>query len=86
MAKQIKLVKSLIGRKDDQIATAHSLGLKKIGQVSIQPDNEQTKGKINKISHLVEVKEVHHDEVTRIITGTGFCFKAQARWKRPWFR
>ena len=44
MAKQIKLVKSLIGRKDDQIATAHSLGLKKIGQVSIQPDNEQTKG------------------------------------------
>ena len=41
MAKQIKLVKSLIGRKDDQIATAHWLGLKKIGQVSIQPDNEQ---------------------------------------------
>ena len=30
MAKQIKLVKSLIGRKSDQIATAHSLGLKKI--------------------------------------------------------
>ena len=57
MAKQIKLVKSLIGRKDDQIATPHSLGLKKIGQVSIQPDNEQTKGKINKISHLVEVKD-----------------------------
>ena len=57
MAKQIKLVKSLIGRRDDQIATAHSLGLKKIGQVSIQPDNEQTKGKINKISHLVEVKD-----------------------------
>ena len=57
MAKQIKLVKSLIGRKDDQIATAQSLGLKKIGQVSIQPDNEQTKGKINKISHLVEVKD-----------------------------
>ena len=34
MAKQIKLVKSLIGRKSDQIATAHSLGLKKIGQVT----------------------------------------------------
>ena len=39
MAKQIKLVKSLIGRKSDQIATAHSLGLKKIGQVVVQPDN-----------------------------------------------
>ena len=51
----VKLVKSLIGSKKDQIATARSLGLSKIGDVSVQPDNEQTKGKINKISHLVEV-------------------------------
>jgi large subunit ribosomal protein L30 len=57
MAKEIKLVKSLIGRKKDQIATAHSLGLRKIGEVVSQPDNEQTKGKINKISHLVEVHD-----------------------------
>jgi large subunit ribosomal protein L30 len=57
MAKKIKLVKSLIGRKKDQIATAHSLGLKKIGQETVQPDNEQTKGKIQKISHLIEVSE-----------------------------
>lgn len=57
MAKKIKLVKSLIGRKKDQIATAESLGLKKIGDVTTQPDNEQTKGKINKISHLIEVTE-----------------------------
>ena len=57
MAKNIKLVKSLIGRKQDQIATAESLGLKKVGDVTTQPDNEQTKGKIKKISHLVEVTE-----------------------------
>lgn len=57
MAKNIKLVKSLIGRKKDQIATAQSLGLKKIGNVTTQPDNEQTQGKINKISHLIEVTE-----------------------------
>lgn len=57
MAKEIKLVKSLIGRKKDQIATAQSLGLKKIGDITTQPDNEQTKGKINKISHLIEVTE-----------------------------
>ncbi len=57
MAKQIKLVKSLIGRKKDQIATAHSLGLKKIGEVVTQPDNAQTNGKINKIIHLVEVQD-----------------------------
>ena len=53
----VKLVKSLIGCKKDQIATAQSLGLKKIGDVVTQPDNAQTKGKLNKISHLVEVSE-----------------------------
>ena len=54
---KVKLVKSLIGSKKDQIATAHSLGLRKIGNVTVQPDNEQTKGKIKKISHLVEAQE-----------------------------
>ena len=53
----VKLVKSTIGSKKDQIATAHALGLHKIGDVSVQPDNAQTKGKINKISHLVEIIE-----------------------------
>jgi len=57
MAKNIKLVKSLIGRKKDQIATAQSLGLKKVGDVTTQPDNPQTQGKINKIIHLIEVTE-----------------------------
>ena len=57
MAKQIKLVKSLSGRKKDQVATANSLGLKKIGDVTVQPDNAATLGKIQKISHLVEVQE-----------------------------
>ena len=57
MALKIKLVKSLVGRKDDQIATAASLGLPKIGNVTVQPDNDATKGKIAKISHLIEVTE-----------------------------
>ncbi len=56
-ALKIKLVKSLIGRKDDQIATAYSLGLRKIGDMTEQPVNEATKGKVTKISHLVEVTE-----------------------------
>ena len=51
----VKLVKSLIGSKKDQIATAHALGLFKIGDASVQPDTAPTLGKINKISHLVEV-------------------------------
>jgi large subunit ribosomal protein L30 len=53
----IKLVKSLVARKQKQIATAKSFGLKKIGDVVTQPINEATKGKIAKISHLVEIKE-----------------------------
>lgn len=54
---KIKLTKSLIGCKKDQIATAHSLGLRKIGNVTVQPDNDATKGKITKISHLVAIVE-----------------------------
>ncbi len=53
---KIKLVKSLIGAKKDQIATAYALGLKKIGDVTEQPDNAQTKGKVTKIIHLIEVE------------------------------
>ena len=52
---QIKLVKSLIGSKKDQIATAESLGLHKIGDTVTQPDNAATQGKVAKIIHLVEV-------------------------------
>ena len=52
---KIKLVKSLIGCKKDQIATAHSLGLRKIGNVTEQPDNAATQGKVKKIIHLIEV-------------------------------
>ncbi len=54
---KVKLVKSTIGSKKDQIATAAALGLHKIGDEKIHPDNAQTRGKINKISHLVEFSE-----------------------------
>ncbi len=52
---KIKLVKSLIGSKKDQIATAQSLGLKRIGDCTTQPDNPQTQGKVAKIVHLIDV-------------------------------
>lgn len=52
----IKLIKSLNGRQKDQIATAFSLGLRKIGDTTTQQYNASVQGKINKISHLVEVK------------------------------
>ena len=54
---KIELVKSLNGRLDKHIATANSLGLRKIGQKTIQPDNAQTRGKIAQIGYLVKVTE-----------------------------
>ena len=54
---KITLKRSLIGCKKDQIATVKSLGLKKIGDVTVQPNNPQTQGKVKKISHLLEVTE-----------------------------
>lgn len=54
---KIKLIKSLIGSKKDQIATAQALGLHKIGDSSVQPDNVQTNGKVAKIIHLIEVSK-----------------------------
>ena len=54
---KVKLVKSLIGSKKDQIATAQALGLRKIGDETVQPDNPQTEGKVAKIIHLIEVTE-----------------------------
>ncbi len=54
---KITLVKSLIGCKKDQIATAEALGLKKVGDVTNQPDNACTQGKVKKIIHLIEVEK-----------------------------
>ena len=54
----VKLVKSLIGCKKDQIATAHALGLKKIRSTVVQPDNPAIRGMIFTVKHLVSVEEI----------------------------
>ena len=54
---RIKLVKSLNGRHDKHIATAKSLGLRKIGSETVQPDNPQTRGKLAQIGYLVTITE-----------------------------
>ena len=54
---KIELVKSLNGRLEKQIATAHSLGLRKIGDVTVQPDNNPTRGKVAEIGYLLRVTE-----------------------------
>ncbi|MBR6004688.1 MAG: 50S ribosomal protein L30 [Clostridia bacterium] len=54
---QVKLVKSLIGSTKPQIDTVHSLGLYRIGDVTVQPDIPATQGKVRKVAHLIEVSE-----------------------------
>lgn len=54
----IRLAKSLIGRGKEQIAVANSLGLKRVSDVTEQPDNAATTGKIAKIAHLVVVTKL----------------------------
>lgn len=54
----IKLVRSAVASvKSDQTATARALGLRKIGDTVVQPDNPSVRGMIFKIKHLVEVEE-----------------------------
>lgn len=54
---KITLAKSLNGRHKKHIATAESLGLKKIGDTTVQPDNEQTRGKLSQICYLIKTEE-----------------------------
>jgi len=58
MKVQVTLKKSLIGRKPNQVKTAHALGLKKIHQVVVKETNDAINGMVKTIAHLVEVKEV----------------------------
>ncbi len=56
--KKVTLVKSLIGAKPNQKATAKSLGLCKIGDSITHEDNAVLAGKVKVISHLVKTENV----------------------------
>ena len=55
---KITLVKSTIGQKQNQKDTARALGLRKMNQTVIRPDNPQMRGMVFTIQHLVRVEEV----------------------------
>ena len=55
----IKLVKSLNGRLQKHIATANSLGLRKIGQSVVKEDNPCIRGQIFAVKHMVKVEEIN---------------------------
>jgi len=55
---EITLKRSVIGSKENQVKTVHTLGLKKINDTVIQNDTPAIRGMINKVSHLITVKEL----------------------------
>lgn len=54
---KITLRRALAGRTKAQIAVAESLGLRRVGDVTIQPDNAATTGKIKKIVFLLDIAQ-----------------------------
>ena len=55
---EITLTRSVIGKTEKQIKTVETLGLKKINDTVIREDSQAIRGMIDKISHIVSVKEV----------------------------
>ena len=54
----VKLVRSAVTQvKKDQTRTCFAMGLRKIGDTSVLPDNPSVRGMIFKVKHLVEVTE-----------------------------
>ena len=55
---KITLVKSPIGAVPKHKATVEALGLNKLHKTVEMPDNDATRGMIQKVRHLVKVEEV----------------------------
>jgi large subunit ribosomal protein L30 len=55
---RITLVRSVIGRPQDQERTVQSLGLRKVNQTVEREDTPSIRGMVDKIRHLVTVEEV----------------------------
>jgi large subunit ribosomal protein L30 len=58
---KITQIKSVISEKQYQRETLRSLGLKRIGQSVEREDNEQNRGYVNTVRHLVKVEEIQND-------------------------
>ncbi len=60
MSKKIEItqIKSAIGYNKKTKATLIALGIKKLNSAVVLSDNDALRGMINKIKHLVVVKEI----------------------------
>ena len=55
---KVTLIRSVIGRKEDQKRTVKALGLRKISSSRVHNDTPVIRGMVNKVSHLVKVEDV----------------------------
>ncbi|MED3661728.1 50S ribosomal protein L30 [Ureibacillus sp. FSL K6-8385] len=55
---EITLIRSVIGASERQRKVVEALGLKKVNSTVEHADNPAIRGMINKVSHLVKVKEI----------------------------
>ncbi len=62
---KITLVKSLIGQVPKNVKTAHALGLRKIGNSTIQNDTSSIRGMIHHVKHVLKVEEVEDQPIVR---------------------
>lgn len=56
---KITQVRGLAGSKRNQRESMRTLGLRKIHQSVVRPDEPVVRGLVNTVHHLVEVEEVH---------------------------
>lgn len=52
---KVTLVRGLAGRPKDQRQVVYSLGLRRLHQASVLPDNACVRGMVRRVSHLVRV-------------------------------
>ena len=57
-ALRITMVRSSIGRLENQRRTLQALGLRKIGDSVERPDRPEIRGMLRRVSHLVTVQPV----------------------------
>ena len=55
---KVTQTRSEIGGKQNQRDTLRSLGLKRIGDSTVRPDDAQTRGYVKTVAHLVKVEEI----------------------------
>jgi len=55
---KITLVRSIVGRKPNQVKTVKALGLTKLNSSVVREESDAVNGMINTVKHLVKVEQV----------------------------